>query len=99
MVEQLSGLIIHLIQTLGYVGIFFLMTLESALLPIPSEVTMPFAGFLVQQGHFSFWIVVLVGAVGNLLGSLLAYALGYFLEESVVVSLIEKYGKFVLVNK
>lgn len=99
MVIVLSGIIIHLIQTLGYVGIFFLMTLESALLPIPSEVTMPFAGFLVQQGHFSFWIVVLVGAVGNLLGSLLAYALGYFLEESVVVSLIEKYGKFILVSK
>lgn len=99
MLAQLSQFIIHLIQSAGYTGIFILMTLESALLPIPSEVTMPFAGFLVQQGHLNFWIVVLIGAVGNLVGSLLAYALGYFLEESVILSLIKKYGKFILVTE
>ena len=99
MLENLSGLIIHLIQSAGYVGIFFLMTLESALLPIPSEVTMPFAGFLVHMGQFNFWAVVFIGALGNLLGSLLAFALGYYLEEGLIVSHIEKWGKYILVSK
>ncbi len=75
------------------------MTLESALLPIPSEVTMPFAGFLSQQGHLSFWIVVAIGAIGNLVGSLIAYAIGYFLEENVIISLLKNYGKFILVSE
>lgn len=99
MVEQLSHLIIQLIQTTGYVGIFILMTLESALLPIPSEVTMPFAGFLAHSGQLAFWGIVLVGTLGNLVGSLIAYAIGFFLEETLIVGLIEKYGKFVLITK
>lgn len=99
MIQQLSTIIIHLIQNLGYWGIFVLMTLESALLPIPSEVTMPFAGFLSQGGHLNFWLVVLTGTLGNLVGSLIAYAIGYYLEESVILSLIKKYGKFVLISE
>lgn len=99
MIAQLSGLIIHLIQSTGYVGIFLLMTLESALIPIPSEVTMPFAGFLAQGGSLNFWAIVLVGSIGNLTGSLIAYAIGYFLEESVILSLVKKYGKFVLLSE
>lgn len=99
MVQQLSGLIIHLIQNLGYGGVFFLMTLESALLPIPSEVTMPFAGFLAQGGHLNFWLVALTGAFGNLVGSLIAYAIGFYLEESVILRFIKKYGKFILISE
>lgn len=74
------------------------MTLESALIPIPSEITMPFAGFLVQQGKLNFWIVVLIGAFGNLIGSLVAYGVGYYLEETVIVKWIKKYGKFLLIT-
>lgn len=99
MLEFLSSLIIHLIQSTGYLGVFLLMTLESALIPIPSEITMPFAGFLANKGSLSFPVIVLAGALGNLVGSLLAYALGYFLEENVIVSLISKYGKFILLSK
>ncbi len=99
MIQQLSGLIIHLIQSLGYAGVFVLMTLESALLPIPSEVTMPFAGFLAQGGHLNFWLVVLTGTIGNLVGSLISYAIGFYLEESVILTLIRKYGKFVLISE
>lgn len=98
MIELLSGFIIQLIQSSGYVGLFILMALESALIPIPSEVTMPFAGFLVSQGKFSFVAVVIIGAIGNLVGSWIAYALGYFLEEIIIVSLIKKYGKFTLIT-
>lgn len=98
MIELLSGFIIQLIQSSGYLGVFILMTLESALIPIPSEVTMPFAGYLVSTGEFSFVGVVLVGALGNLVGSWIGYAIGYFLEETIIVTLIKKYGKFILVT-
>ncbi len=74
------------------------MTLESALIPIPSEVTMPFAGFLVSQGQLSFIAVIIIGALGNLVGSWIGYAIGYFLEETIIVILIKKYGKFILVS-
>lgn len=99
MLEHLSGLIIQMIQSTGYVGVFILMTLESALIPIPSEVTMPFAGFLAQQGHLSLIGVVLAGAVGNLIGSLIAYAAGFYLEEHIILSFIDKYGKFLLIRR
>lgn len=99
MIAQLSAFIIHLIQSSGYFGIFILMTLESALLPIPSEVIMPFGGFMVHQGQLNFWLVVFVGALGNLVGSLIAYAVGYFLEENVIIALIKKYGKFILLSE
>lgn len=99
MIEILSGFIIHLIQQTGYLGIFLLMTVESALIPIPSEITMPFSGYLVSQGQLSFPLVVLAGTLGNLVGSLIMYWLGYFLEERVVISLVEKYGKFLLISR
>ncbi len=96
---SLSVFIIHFIQSFGYGAIFLLMTLESALIPIPSEVTMPFAGFFSQQGNLALPIIILVGAIGNLIGSLIAYAIGYFLEETVIVNLINKYGKILLLTK
>ena len=99
MLEAFSSLIIHLIQTTGYLGIFVLMTLESALIPIPSEVTMPFAGFLVNQGSLNFYGVVLAGAFGNLVGSLIAFAIGFYLEEHVILKLVKKYGKFLLLTE
>lgn len=99
MIEVLSGFIIHLIGSIGYLGIFVLMTLESALIPLPSEVTMPFSGFLVSKGEFSFVMVVLTGALGNLTGSLIAYGIGYFLPESLILALVNKYGKFLLISQ
>ena len=99
MLELLSTFIIHLIQTTGYIGVFILMTLESALIPIPSEVIMPFAGFLASSGALSLPLVILAGTLGNLFGSLIAYGIGYYLEETVVLKLISKYGKFILVTK
>jgi membrane protein DedA with SNARE-associated domain len=99
MVELFGSWIIHFISTLGYFGVFILMTLESALIPIPSEVTMPFAGSLVPSGAFNFWIVVLAGTIGNLVGSLLAYWLGWWGEEAVVRQVIIKYGKYILISE
>lgn len=98
MLELLVHYIISLIQSTSYVGIFILMFLESALIPIPSEVTMPFGGFLASQGKLNFWGVVIAGTIANLAGSLLAYYVGLFLEETILINLIKKYGKFILVT-
>ena len=99
MLEQLSGLIIHLIQTAGYLGVTILMTLEACFIPIPSEVTLPFAGFLAQQGKFALPLMIAAGVVGDTFGFMIAYAIGYYLEENVILNLIHKYGKFILFSK
>jgi membrane protein DedA with SNARE-associated domain len=74
--------LVHFATTLigdaGYAGVFVLMTLESALIPIPSEATMLFAGFKVDDGRFTLFGIVAAGVAGNLLGSWIAYAIGYF---------------------
>ncbi len=99
MVELIGSWIIGFISELGYTGIFLLMTLESALIPIPSEVTMPFSGSLAAAGRFDFWFVVIAGATGNLVGSLLAYWLGWWGQEAVVRKVIVRYGKYVLLSE
>lgn len=99
MIELLGGYIIHFISQLGYAGVFSLMFLESACIPIPSEVTMPFSGSLVVLGTFNIWIVVFIGTLGNLSGSLAAYALGAWGQEAVVRKVIVKYGKYFLISE
>ncbi|OGH15387.1 MAG: hypothetical protein A3C27_03665 [Candidatus Levybacteria bacterium RIFCSPHIGHO2_02_FULL_39_36] len=99
MLELIGQYIIQLIESTSYLGIFILMGLESALIPIPSEITMPFSGYLASKGQLSFVLVVIVGTLANLAGSLLAYYIGYLLEETVLLGLIRKYGKFILLSE
>jgi len=87
--------IITLISNSGYLGIFILMTLESAMIPIPSEIIMPFSGFLVSEGKMSFIAVVLAGSFGNLIGSIITYYLGLKIGRSIII----KYGKYILFNE
>jgi membrane protein DedA with SNARE-associated domain len=68
--------LIGLVEQGSYPLVFILMTMESALIPVPSEVVMPFSGFLVSRGSMDFWIAVLSGVLGNLTGSLIAYYIG-----------------------
>ena len=96
--EQLAQLLVQFISSNSYWAIFILMTLESCLIPIPSEVTMPFAGFMVGLGKLNFFWAVFLGALGNLFGSLLAYGLGYWGQENFVRNLVKKYGKFLLIT-
>src|SRR5438105_1211843 len=98
MLEHLSSAIIQLIQSSGYIGVFILMTLESVLIPIPSEVTMTFGGFLAFKGSLSLPLVIFAGTLGNLVGSLIAYYLGIYLKESTIEGLIKKFGKFILLT-
>ena len=76
--DPLVTLATDLIDAAGYGGIFILMTLESACVPIPSEATMLFAGFNVSEGDLTLLGVVLAGVAGNLVGSWIAYAAGYW---------------------
>lgn len=89
--------ITNIITSAGYMAIFILMFLESVFIPIPSEITMPFAGFLISQGKFNLWLVILTGAFANLGGSLLGFWIGS-LGEDKVRALVKKYGKFVLIT-
>src|SRR3990167_9133955 len=98
MIEFATNLIIQFIENTGYFGVFILMTLESALIPIPSEITMPFAGFLVQRGELNLLLVILTGTFANLFGSLIAFGLGFYLEEHVILKLLKKYGKYLLLT-
>ena len=75
-ISGLSGIIIATIATLGYGGIVLMMAIESACIPLPSEVIMPFSGYLVASGRFDLNLVAIAGAIGCLLGSYLAYFVG-----------------------
>lgn len=83
------------IANYGLVAVFVLMILESACIPIPSEVVMPYAGFLAFSEHLSFWSVVIVGTVANLVGSLIAYFVGSVGGRPFIL----KYGRYILLNQ
>ena len=86
--DPLVNFATNAIDTLGLPGVFLLMLLESACIPIPSEATMLFTGFNVSKGHYTLLEAVAVGSAGNLVGSWVAYAVGYYGR----VDVLEKYG-------
>ncbi len=94
-VETVSNFIIAAIEQLGYAGVAVAMALESACIPLPSEVIMPFAGFVVWKGELTLIGVVLAGTAGCLAGSLGAYFVGAYGG----LLLLERYGKYVLIRK
>ncbi|MFA6428012.1 MAG: DedA family protein [Candidatus Buchananbacteria bacterium] len=94
-IELIVVWIINLISKLGLGGIVLLMGLESANIPIPSEVILPFAGFLVWQGKMNFHLAALAGALGCLGGSIFSYYLGVYLGRPLTV----KYGKYFLISE
>lgn len=94
-IEILSAFVVATISALGYPGIVLLMGIESACIPLPSEVIMPFSGYLVYTGRFNLWAVAVAGAVGCVVGSLVAYWVGMYGGRP----LIEKYGRYVLVSR
>ena len=94
-IEVLSAFIVATISLLGYAGVVLLMAIESACIPLPSEIIMPFAGYLVYTGRFNLWAVGVAGAFGCVAGSLVAYAVGMYGGRP----LIEKYGRYLLVSR
>lgn len=87
--------VVNLIGSFGYTGIFVLMVLEGATLPVPSEVILPFAGYLVYQGKLDFWFVVLVATVGAIIGTLIDYSIGYYLGRAAIL----RYGRYIHLNE
>jgi membrane protein DedA with SNARE-associated domain len=94
-IAALSAFIISVISAGGYLGIAVLMAIESACIPLPSEIIMPFSGYLVYMGRFKLLWVATVGALGCNLGSAIAYAVGYYGGRP----LVEKYGSYILLSR
>ncbi len=93
-IELVSAFIVATISTLGYAGIVLLMAIESACIPLPSEIIMPFSGYLVYTGQLNLWIVSIAGAFGCVLGSLVAYWVGMYGGRPM----IERYGRYLLIS-
>ena len=91
----LSSFIIATISMLGYSGIVLLMAIESACIPLPSEIIMPFSGYLVSKGEMNLWGVGVAGAVGCVVGSMVAYWAGMYGGRPF----IEKYGRYILLSR
>ena len=94
-IEALAVFTTGAISALGYGGVVLLMAIESACIPLPSEIIMPFAGYLALTGRFTLHGAALAGAIGCVVGSIPAYYLGQYGGRP----LIERYGKYVLVSR
>jgi len=94
-IEALAVFTTGVIASMGYAGVVLLMGIESACIPLPSEIIMPFAGYLVYTGQFTLHGAALAGAVGCVAGSIPAYYLGLYGGRP----LIERWGKYVLLSK
>lgn len=92
--STIANWIMGVISSLDYGGIVMLMAIESANIPLPSEIIMPFSGFLVAQGELNLYLVSLAGAIGCVLGSVASYYLGAYGGRPI----ISKYGKYVLIS-
>jgi membrane protein DedA with SNARE-associated domain len=82
------------IDKLGYFGIFILMVLESMVFPLPSELVMPFAGYLASQGRFTFQFVMVASVCGSIVGSFISYVIGAYGGRELIL----KHGKYILVT-
>ena len=95
MLESFATWVKHVVAELGYPGVFLLITLESTLVPIPSELVMPFAGFMAARGDFSLPVLLVINSTAALLGSGLCYWIG----AKGGKPFLERYGKFFLVRR
>ena len=89
--DLIFNTIVSLLNQTGYLGVFLLMVMESATLPVPSEVVLPLAGYLVYKGQLEFWSAVAVGTVGSLVGTMVDFGIGYYLGRPAVL----RYGRIV----
>lgn len=95
MLEQFANWVKEVISSMGYPGVFLLITLESTLVPIPSELVMPLAGAMASKGDFSLWVVLVINSVAALVGSTVCYYIG----AKGGKPFLERYGKFFLLRQ
>ena len=93
--EYISNLAVKILDTTGYAGAAFLMTLESMIAPVPSEAVMPFVGFLVVDGKWNLWAAIAATSLGSIIGSLLSYLMGLYGGKPFVL----KVGKYLFLNQ
>jgi membrane protein DedA with SNARE-associated domain len=94
-IEFLVELILALVSAFGYVGIFLAVVIESIIVPIPSELILPFAGYLAYTGEFNLWILLVVVTLGSVVASVIAYAIGYYGG----LPFLRKYGKYMFISE
>lgn len=85
----------YMISSFGYAGVFFAMAIESACIPLPSEIILPFTGYMVFAGHFSFWQATIAATLGNLFGGLVAYYVGVWGGRPF----LKRYGRYFFINE
>jgi membrane protein DedA with SNARE-associated domain len=95
LVALVAGFVVATISSTGYAGIVLMMAIESACIPLPSEIIMPFSGYLVSTGRFDLVLVATAGAIGCNLGSTVAYAVGAYGGRP----LIERWGSYILIGE
>lgn len=94
-ISQISSWALGVIDKAGYAGVFVLSALESAAIPIPSEIVVPFSGFLASADRFALWAVVLIATAANLTGSIILFLIG----RSGGRWILERYGKYVFIHQ
>lgn len=94
-INNLGQFVEFLILSMGYLGVFIAMAIESACIPLPSEIILPFTGYMVFDGHFSFWQATIAATLGNLFGSLVAYYIGFWGGRPF----LKRYGRYFLINE
>ena len=93
--ELIMGAVLAIIQSLGYAGIFVLMLAESTVLPVPSELVLPFAGYITALGSFDFWLVLIVATLGSIAGATISYGVGKVIGQEALM----RVGKYFLLNE
>ncbi|OQX51408.1 hypothetical protein B5M47_00965 [candidate division CPR3 bacterium 4484_211] len=99
LLSLISQFALNIISALGYPGIVAIMALENVFPPIPSEVVMPFAGFLATQGKFNLIIAILMGTLGSVLGAIFWYAFGAWGNEIIVRNFFRKFGRYLFLSE
>jgi membrane protein DedA with SNARE-associated domain len=93
--HEIINWLLSTIGAMGYPGIFLLMAMESSIIPVPSELVMPPAGYLAHEGEMNIWLAILMGTAGSLLGAYANYFAAHWLGRPLVI----KYGKYVWITE
>lgn len=99
LLEELYEIAQFVISTLGYPGIFLMMLVENLFPPFPSEMVMPFSGFMVADGQLNFMGILFAGTLGSVAGALIIYYLGHMLGRERLRKGVQKYGRFLLLSE
>lgn len=101
LLDQLAGIIQQIIESLGYLGIALIMFAENIFPPIPSELVMPFAGYVagLPDSELNIWVVWVAGVVGTVLGAIVLYYIGMYVGDPVVRAFLRRWGKWFTVSE